>query len=639
MKRFIFFITLFLPCLIFSQSGAINSSLDEIVISANKTQTPYYAVGSSVTIITSEEISRKQTSSVIELLREVPGVSVIQQGGPGKLSYVSLRGANTNHTLVIIDGAKMNDASSPSNAFDFSTLNTHDIERIEILRGPQSTLYGSDAIAGVINIITKQGNGSQQYSLSAEGGSNSYYKGILSTGGGYKNLNYFVSALRIGSKGISASSSKYGNTEKDGFTNNSVTSLLGINLSENFRINLLLKFLKTKADLDQSEMLGDDPNFTYNIEEQFFKGGINIKLLNDKWEQIINASLVKRFAVTFDDYDEIRPTTYSDNYNRAQRIKFDWQNNFSFIPNNLITFGIETETEKAYTSYYSNSMWGPYESVFPEQSVRTTGIYLQDQINVGNSFFTSFGIRYDDHQKFGNVTTFRISPAYYIASTGTKIKAAYGNGFKAPSLYYLFDPLFGNPNLKPEKSKGWEAGFEQYFNNNNYSLGVTYFDLKLENMFAFDASFITVNIAEAASKGLELFFSANLTDNISMKANYTYNETKDNYSLSDDFNKSLLRRPKHQLNASINIKPDERININAQVKYSGKRDDKDYSFWPAQRVEMSDYTIVNLATAYKFLDNLQLTGRIENLLDKKYEEVLYYGTLGRSFYLGINFNL
>lgn len=481
MKHYILFIIFYLTNnFVFPQSSTINSSLDEIVISANKTQTPYYAVGSSVTIITSEEISRKQTTSVIDLLREVPGVSVIQQGGPGKLSYISLRGANTNHTLVIVDGAKVNDASSPNNAFDFSTLTTHDIERIEIVRGPQSTLYGSYAIAGVVNIITKSGKGIPHYSLTAEGGSNSYYKGVLSASGSYGFMNYFVSALRSGSDGVSASNSKYGNTEKDGFINNAFTSQLGFNLIEDLKLNLIYKF--------------------------------------------------------------------------------------------------------------------------------------------------------------GNVITFRVSPAYFISFTGTKIKAAYGNGFKAPSLYNLFDPLFGNPNLKPEKSKGWEAGFEQYFSKGNYSLGITYFDLKLENMFGYNSNYVTINIAEAESKGIELFLSARIFESITINTNYTYNKTKDNYSLSDDFNKRLLRRPQDQFFININYQPNDDLNLNTQIKYSGKRDDKDFSFYPAQRVLMNDYTLVNLSASYKLLDYLQLTGRIENVFNKDYEEVLFYGTLGRSFYLGMNFN-
>ena len=154
-----------------AQNDSIKTTLSEVVVTATKTETQYYALGSTVTIITSEEISKKQLNTVVELLRSVPGLSIVQQGGPGKLANVFVRGANSNHTLVIVDGAEMNDASSPNNAFDFSSMNTNDVDRIEIVRGPQSTLYGSDAIAGVINIITKRGTDKPQYSFFGEGGS------------------------------------------------------------------------------------------------------------------------------------------------------------------------------------------------------------------------------------------------------------------------------------------------------------------------------------------------------------------------------------------------------------------------------------------------------------------------------------
>lgn len=622
-----------------AQNDSIKTIFSEIVVTATKTETPYYALGSSVTIITSEEISKKQIKTVIELLRLVPGLSVVQQGGPGKLANVFLRGANPNHTLVIVDGVEMNDASSPNNAFDFSSLNSNDVDRIEIVRGPQSTLYGSDAIAGVINIITKRGNDKPQYSFFGEGGSNGYFRGNLSASGSYRNFYYAINATRNGSNGVSASSSKYGNKEKDGYKNNFFSSRLGWNFSQDAKLDLIYKFTKAEASLDQNEKLGDDPNFTYNIEQQLFKGGLNLSFLEGNWRQQFSASIIKHFSRTLDLVDQFRPATSSDGYNKAQRTKFDWQNNLHFIKNNLITFGIETETEKANTSYSSTSQWGPFNSVFPEQSLRTTGIYLQDQLNVANSFFASVGLRYDKNQKFGGVTTFRIAPAYFFNTSGTKLKMSYGTGFKAPSLFYLFDPAFGNPDLKPEKSFGWDAGIEQYFEKEKFSFGITYFSLKLENMFGFDSNYRTVNIAKASSRGVEVTASAVNLKNISINTNYTFSETRDEYELSADFGKALLRRPKHQASLTINYNLNGTTNFNFQLRYAGKREDKDFSAFPAQRVALPDYTIVNFSASHRFLDYLELTARIENLFDKQYEEVLYYGTLGRSFYIGVNFNL
>ncbi len=639
MKYLYSFLTIFLLIQLSisaQQTDSVKATFNEIVVTATKTETPYYAIGSSVSVITSKEISERQLKTVVDVLREEPGLSIIEQGGPGKLANVFMRGANSNHTLVIVDGVTMNDASSPNNAFDFSSMNTNDVDRIEIVRGPQSTLYGSDALAGIINIITKHGSNTPEYSFASEGGTNGYYRGNISALGSTGILRYAIIASKSGTDGISASDFKFGNQEKDGNKNNSFTSRFGLDLSPKTKLDFVYKFSQAETSLDQSEKYGDDPNYTYNIEEHLFKAGIKTAFVGNMWRQQFSASLIKRFSHSLDLTDPSHPNLSSDSYNKAQRVKFNWQNNLHLVENNLITFGIESETETARTSYYSTSEWGPFDSVFPEQSIRTTGFYLQDQINVANSFFTSVGVRYDNNQKFGGVTTFRIAPAYFFSTTGTKLKMSYGSGFKAPSLFYLFDPMFGNPDLQPEKSKGWDIGIDQNFKDGKYNFSITYFDLKLENMFGFDSNFRTINIAEASSNGFEFSASAIFIQRFSLNASYTYTRTKDEYKLSPDFDKPLLRRPKDQIIIVANYRMNEKANFNLQLRYVGERDDKDFSIYPSARVTIPDYTLLNLAASYKIFNYLELTARVENLFDKQYEEVLYYGTLGRSFYVGMN---
>lgn len=638
MKNLFFILLLFINCTLSAQTDTIKTTLSEIVVTANKTETPYYALGSSVTIITEKEILSKHYKTVVDILKDVLGLSIVQQGGFGKIASLFMRGANSNHTLVFIDGVKINDASSPNNAYDFSILNVNDIEKIEIVRGPQSTLYGSDAVAGVINIITKRFSKEQKYSASAEGGSNTFYKGTASLNGSYKFIDYFLSVSGMGSKGISASSSKYGNKENDKFLNNAVTSKINFNLLDNLNLGFTYKYTKLKTDLDQNDKFGDDPNFTYNAKEQLLKGEIKTSILNNNIENVVSAALVTRNSNSIDEFDNIRPKTSSNSSYNSKRIKFDWQNNIRLIKNNLITLGIETELEKADSKYLSNSEWGPYESIFPEKSIRTTGIYAQDQFNISNSFFSSIGFRVDNNEKYGTVITYRFVPSYYISQTNTKIKFSYGTGFKAPSLYYLFDPLFGNPDLKPEKSSGWDVGFEQFLMSGNLSFGATYFDLSLNNMFGYDANFKTINIAKASSKGIEIYASLNNLKGISVNANYTYNKTKDEYEGSSDYNKSLLRRPEHQFYFSIGYRTNKFILLSS-IKYVGKRDDKDFSTFPAARVTLKDYSIVNLTATYNILSYLSIYGKIENLFNTDYEEVLYYGTLGRSYYIGLDIEL
>ncbi len=637
--RNFFLLFILLSRMLYSQQDSIKTTLNEIVISATKTETPYFAIGSSISIITTEMIQKYQIKTVTDALRIIPGITITQQGGPGKMTYAYIRGTNSNHTLVVLDGVTMNDASSPSNAFDLSELNTNDISRIEVIKGPQSTLYGSDAIAGVINIITKKGSSKPSYSFEGETGANKYYRGNLYTSGVIGNLSYSINASQSASDGISAASSEYGNTEKDGFSNTTFSSNLFYTLNPEFKIGLLYKFGKSKSDLDQNEKYGDDPNFTYRLEDHLWKLNLEGTSFNGIWEQSLSASYIKRFSQNLDLTDQVHPSLSSDAFNNANRFKIDWQNNLRFLPNNLITIGFEHEVESANTSYLSTSEWGPFDSIFPNQSLRNSGLYIQDQFNLNNSFFSTVGLRYDTNEKFGNVYTFRIAPCYYIKSTQTRFKATYGTGFKAPSLFYLFDPMFGNPNLQPEKSKGWDIGIEQFFENNNISIGLTYFGIELEDMFGFDANYKTINIDKASSNGFEFLGSVRLFPSLVLNGNYTFTQTKNESVGSADFGEKLLRRPKHQFSLYSNYQVNQELGINFIIKYIGERDDKDFGAYPAQRVTLSDYTLVDFSAQYNLFSNVTLKARMENLFDKRYEEVLYYGTLGRSLYIGLDVNM
>jgi len=643
MKYFYQFATVFLlfQLITIAQKDSVKTNLSEIVVTATKTETPYYELGSSVTIFNSDEISKKQLTTVVDVLREAPGLSVIQQGGPGKLTNVFMRGSNPYHTLVICDGVVMNDASSTDNAFDFSRLNTNDIEKIEIVRGPQSTLYGSDAIAGVINIITKHGSGSPQYSFSGESGSNNYYRGNLSALGKLEKINYSFQLSRSTTGGVSAADSRYGNNEKDSYSNTSFTSNLGYDFSPDAKLSLIYKYTKANSGLDQDGKYGDDPNYTYHAEDQLFTGKFDYSIFDGIWQAQFSASYNKSLNHSLDLPDAVRPNTSANGYYKFQRMKYDWQNNLRLIKDNTITLGIETQSDTASSSYLSTSDYGPYNSIFPVKSIRTTSAYIQDQISLGNSLFATAGIRYDKNQMFGGVTTYRIAPAYLISSINTKIKMSYGTGFKAPSLFYLYAPIFGNPNLKPETSKGWDAGFEQYFDYGNIVIGATYFNLKFEDMFGYDSNYKEVNIAKASSYGLELTASLLNIRNFSLNTSYTYTKTNDDYNNgSGDYNKPLLRRPENQISFNLNYRFSEQFNTNFQLNYVGKRWDKDFTDeYNPVRVELPDYMLINLAASYKLFSFIELTARIENLLDKKYEEILYYGTLGRAFYAGINFTL
>ncbi len=246
--------------------------LNEVVISATRTNSNTIELANSISVIDSEQISNSNANNVFDILKNETGISFTRQGGNGTLSNIYLRGANSSQTLVLIDGVELNLTNDPSGVYDFSTLPADNIDRIEVLRGPQSTLYGSDALAGVINIITKKGTGTPKFSLLTEGGSYNTYKGILGLNGSVKKFNYSIALSRTGSDGFSAASEKYGNTEKDGYTFNNVSSVLGYNISNNVEINLYTHYTKSKSDYDQfGGMFGDDPTYVFNQEEYFLK--------------------------------------------------------------------------------------------------------------------------------------------------------------------------------------------------------------------------------------------------------------------------------------------------------------------------------------------------------------------------------
>jgi len=612
-------------------------TLSDVVVTATKTSTPLFELANSITVIDSVEIERKKNSNVLELLKTEYGLNITQQGSFGSLANVYTRGANTGHTLVLLDGIEINMPSDPGGTFDFGNLPVDNIERIEILRGPQSTLYGSDALAGVINIITKKGTGKPKFFLSTVGGSYNSYKGLAGLNGSYDFLNYSLTLSRFKTDGFSSASEETGNKEKDGSSSYSASSRLGAEITDDFDLNFIFRFTKADVDYDQfGGQFGDDPTYVYKLEESAFRTEGKYSAFNGFWEQTLGVSIFRNVRKYSNDafvYDASRA------FYDGRKLKIDWQNNFYLANTNTLILGVETEKEEAETEYYIFSQTFPLESILPKSSSRTTGVYLQDQFKLEN-FFGTAGVRFDDHQRFGSTLTYRFAPAYIIWETGTKLKATIGTGFKAPSLYYLFDPSYGNPDLNPEKSIGWDAGIEQYLWDSKLIIGATYFENYFKDLFGFDeVSFRTKNINKAETSGVEFYFTLNLLKEISTKGNFTYTDSKDKSMNSPDKDLPLLRRPKIKASYEVNYSFNDKANINGEIIYAGERDDKDFSQFPVQRVKLKGYSIVNLAASYKIFEFLQLYARVENLFDTDYEEVLGYATPGLSGYAGIKIGL
>lgn len=632
MKKYVFFITLFLfPVLINSQSDTLKTKLQEIVVTAARTGIPAIELSASYTKFNEKTIELSNKPTVIEILEETPGISIIQSGGYGKQTSIFFRGANSNHALVIVDGVEMNDPSNVNNSFDIASLQTNNIETIEIVRGQMSTLYGSDALGGVINIITKKGNGIPSFSLKGEYGSNNFYKASGAASGAYNGLNFSLNFSRLSTDGISTASEETGNEEKDAYFNNSFSGKIGYDYKDYLSAEFGYRFIDSEGDLDFSFDGGnDDPDYQFKNEEQLYSGRIYSGYLADgKVKPEIFASYLKRISKT-EDYFNGTNNLQSENYTIGERVKFGVKADITALKNNVIIVGAESELENAKTKYQSFGAF-PYTSRSGWDSARTTGIFLNDHFSYNDKFFITTGVRYDDHDKFGSFTTYRIAPAFMIKEADLKLKAAFGTGFKSPSLYQLYDAFSGNPDLEPEESKGWEAGAEKYFFKYNVSFGLTYFQTDYENLIAFNSdTFGYVNEAEVNTKGVEVYASLLGFKGFSANAAYTFTETYDENAGGKE---QLIRRPKHKVSVNLNYTYNK-FNINSNIRWTGGRYDEDFVNYTG-RVKLDSYLVIDLSANLRINEYFSVFGRIENLTDTDYEEVYGYGTRGISIYGGV----
>jgi vitamin B12 transporter len=616
-----------------------------VVITATRTENPLKDLANSISLIDSAEISARNKLVVFDLLKEEYGINYTSQGGANKLASIYIRGGNANHTLILVDGIELNMTNDPGNSYDFSFLPTDNVEKIEVLRGPQSTLYGSNAMAGVINIITQKGYGSPKFSLSAEGGSYGTYRGLADVSGSIDNFNYSVALSRFKTEGFSSASSNYGNTEKDGSDNYNLTSRFGLNILQNSGIidnldfNLFYRFSKGSSAYDQwGGLHGDDPTYVFHEQETALRGEANANLFNGFWKTTLGVSFFRNVRnYSFDStitypYELMMGYPYaSTSFYDGNKFKYDWQNNLQLTDWNLFTFGIEYQTEQANSDYYSISSYGPYVSLFPSNYAYTSGIYLQDQVRAGN-LFAVIGVRTDKHNLFGTVNTYSIAPAYFIPETGTKIKFTFGTAFHSPSLFDLFDPAYGNAALKPEKNTGWDAGMEQYLYNNQIAVGITYFSNQFENLFGYDSNYRTINIDKAETHGVEFYSTVEVTANTKFKLNYTF--LKSNELSGPDQNMPLVRRPENKIGFVLFNTFGNQLNTTVELVYVSKRFDDNFSGYIPVRITLKPYTLVNVSASYTLFSYLDIYGRIDNLFNTAYEEIYGYGVPALSGYLG-----
>ncbi len=572
---------------------------ETIVVTATRTPTPEKQIASSITVITADEIAAQQLQTLPDVLKQVPGLNLVQAGGPGGQTSVFMRGTNSNHTKVLVDGIDVSDPSNSNAAFDFGQFLTQDIDRVEVLRGPQSGLYGSDAIGGVINIITKSGNGPLQAHADVEGGSFDTFNQSAGVSGSTDAFHYTanIEHLHAGDTPVTPIDLLKADEKRndDYYDNLTASTKLGYDIASNFDLGVVGRYTNTTLKFtgeDFSTFPGfPDANRSLSDTIQYY-GRATAHLVS------FDGLLDQTFGIA---YTSDRSLNFSPDFggstslNAGNRTKLDWQGNIKISSGELLVLGAEHADDEiglpisAHTII--NSGYGELLSTFTD------------------NFFNTLSLRYDGNSRFGGVATYRVAPAYVISQTGTKLKASIGTGFKAPTLSELFQSFppffFANPNLKPEKDTGYDAGFEQALWGDKVGFGATYFYNDIRDLITTDKTGTTyANIDRAKTDGVE---------SLTLRADYTYTEAYD-----ANTHLELLRRPKHKVTLDANWQATTALSFDATLLSVSSWIDGNRDF-SISRLRAPGYTTLNIAANYSLTDQYTLYGRVDNLTDEHYE--------------------
>jgi vitamin B12 transporter len=599
------------------------------VYGATRIPTPENQLGTSVTVITGDQIEQKQQRTLPEVLQDVPGLNVVQAGSPGGTASVFIRGTNANHTKVLVDGIDVSDPSSTDGSFDFSQLLATDIDRVEVLRGPQSGLYGSEAIGGVINIITKTGNGPPKATAGVEGGSFGTFNQTAGISGSQARFNYNANIAHYRTTNTQVTPSDLvppGRPLNDDFYDNTTyATKLGANLTDNFDVGLVARYIDTDLRSTSDDLIAGPEAIRTDSDnhELFTRGTAHLTLFDGLFDQTLGYGYTNYRRRIFDPNDATLAFGNDPGYFRGDRTKLDYQGNIHVMAGQIVTIGAEHERD---TINDSSPATGAYSN---------NAGFVQLQSSFGERFFNTASLRYDGNSQFGGATTYRIAPAVVVPETDTTFRGSVGTGFKAPTLDQLFDsfPAFGffaNPNLVPEKSFGWDAGVEQKFLDRRVSVGATYFHNNIKNLIDFNDTFTTlINVGEATTYGVESFVAYKPWDVLSLRADYTYTMAR-----NDITDEALSRRPKHKASLSATWQVTERASLTGTVLYTGSWIDSNRSGTMAGLVA-SPYTLVNIAGSYDVGHGVTAFARIDNLTDRHYQDPIGFLHQGIGVFGGV----
>lgn len=575
---------------------------DEIIVDGLRLPTAIGDTGSSVSVITAQDIELRAYQFALDAIASAPGVTVNQNGAFGGLATVRIRGASTDQTLVLLDGVPFGDPTSVGGGFDFSILDPANIERIEILKGPQSTLWGSDAIGGVVNIITKRAADGLGARAFLEGGSFATARGGASVYGGGDAGDFRLSASGLTSNGISKAEEDDGNPERDGYDS--------YTLDGGGALNIAAVRFEAKARYQTGETQIDGfppPNFSLSdtddkssTDQLSLNGRVIAPLFDDRFRN--------EFSVGYTDITRNGSFGGFSTTDEGDRLILRYQGTAQIFARHRIAVGAEREESQANGAETSiNALFGLVE------------------VKPIDGLTISAGLRYDDHSTFGEEVTARAAAALSLTRNIT-LRGSWGEGFKAPTIFQLtqsFGALPPNGDLQPETSEAFDIGVDADLFDGRTTFGVTYFNRDTENLIIFAPNSRYENLARTTAQGIELSAQFTLSDRFGVNAGYAFIDAEDATT-----GERQIRTPRHSGDAALTYH-DARLSGALSVRYNGAETEGPFGS------DLDAFVRVDLSAAYEVSDMIELYGRVENLLDADYQQVSGFGTPGLSAFGGV----
>ncbi len=583
---------------------------EPVIVTGVRFDTPADQVGRSVSIITSDEIEFRQQRFVFDALQAAPGVQIIRSGSFGALSSVSIRGLPSAQTLVVQDGIVLNNPASFGNAFNFANFDTSDIERIEVLRGAQSTLYGSDAIGGVINIVTENGAEGLGGAVFAEGGSFGTFRGAATVRGGSERLSGRVTVSGVTTDGFSTADAVNGNTEDDGFDNLTVSSKAAFDPAGPFRFDAVVRYQDSTNEFDGfsfTTFLPTDADNVAETEELSVAGFAYADLLDGAWENRVSVS----YARTDQFNTESDVATFDA---LGERISYEYQGKVKPISAATVIYGVEYEEQESDVDLGFGA----------DAELETISGYGLVQAEPLPGVTLTAGLRHDATSGLEGVsetsdTTASGSASIKIPYVGGVLRGSYTEGFRTPSA----GEISMNPLLESEVSAGWDIGLERAFFNGRAILQATYFNQDIDDLIGFDPiTFTPVNIEEFDTQGVEVSGELKIFDSLSASAAYTFTDAVNATSTL-----AAALQPEHRLNVEIDYRPTDRLSLGANILFNG-----DEEFFGS---EVDGFVLLNLRAAYILNDAFEVFARIENVTDAEYQDNPGFGTAPVSAFGGV----